>query len=159
MNRKPTKISRRTALRDIAAIGIGVPMAHLLGASTTTVDGAETNALGTMVSKPLFSTAERNRRWEAVRRIMAKPEWNLDALLTPSSSDTAYPRYLTQIGGRGGSADVIFPRDAVKPVYAYTGSGRNKNFWLKRLASWTSDGKLITTMTKVPNPSLPASKL
>jgi hypothetical protein len=60
-----------------------------------------------MVSKPMFSVAERNRRWEAILRIMANPQWNLDALLAPSSSDTAYPRYLTQIGGRGGSADVI----------------------------------------------------
>jgi Xaa-Pro aminopeptidase len=143
MNLNPTKISRRAALRDIAAIGISVPMAYLFSGSTTQVYGAETNAPGTMVSKPLFSTAERNRRWEAVRRIMAKPEWNLDAVITPSSSDTAYPRYLTQIGGRGGSADVIFPRDAVKPVYAYTGSGRNKSFWSKRLTPWTSDGKLV----------------
>ncbi|MBM4296869.1 MAG: M24 family metallopeptidase [Deltaproteobacteria bacterium] len=81
-------------------------------------------------------------RWEAIRRIMAKPQWNLDAILAPSSSDMAYPRYLTQIGGRGGSADVIFPRDAAKPVHAYTGSGRNKSFWSKRLTSWTADGNL-----------------
>ena len=128
MNVNPAKISRRAALRDIAAIGIGVPMAHLFDPSTMPVHGAETNAPGIMVSKPLFTIAERNRRWETVRRIMVKPEWNLDAVITPSSSDTAYPRYLTQIGGRGGSADVIFPRDAAKPVYAYTGSGRNKSF-------------------------------
>ncbi len=143
MNPNPTKISRRAALRDIAAIGIGVPMAHLFDPSTTPVHGAENNAPGIVISKPLFSIAERNRRWETVRRIMAKPEWNLDAVITPSSSDTAYPRYLTQIGGRGGSADVIFPRDAAKPVYAYSGSGRNKSFWSKRLTSWTSDGKLV----------------
>ena len=143
MNFNPAKISRRAALRDIAAIGIGVPMAHWFDALTTPAHGAETDAPGARVSKPLFSIAERNRRWEAVRRIMAKPQWNLDAVITPSSSDTAYPRYLTQIGGRGGSADVIFPRDVAKPVSAYTGSGRNKSFWSKRLTSWTSDGKLI----------------
>jgi Xaa-Pro aminopeptidase len=143
MNSNPAKISRRAALRDISALGIGVPMAHWFGALTTPAHGADTDAPGTMVSKPLFSLAERDRRWQAVRRIMAKPQWNLAALLAPSSGDTAYPRYLTQIGGRGGSADVIFPRDAANPVYAYTGSGRNKSFWSKRLGSWIADGKLV----------------
>jgi Xaa-Pro aminopeptidase len=137
------KISRRAALRNLSAISLGVPMAQMLGAATAQVHSAESQTAGVMVSKPMFSLAERNRRWQAIRRIMARPQWNLDALLAPSSSDTAYPRYLTQIGGRGGSADVIFPRDAAKPVYAYTGSGRNKSFWSKRLTSWTSDGKLI----------------
>ena len=136
-------ISRRAALRNISAIGIGVPMARLFGPSTPQVHSAESKAAGAVVSKPMFSVAERNRRWEAIRRIMARPQWNLDALLAPSSSDKAYPRYLTQIGGRGGSADVIFPRDAAKPVHAYTGSGRNKSFWSKRLGSWTADGKLV----------------
>ncbi len=137
------KISRRAALRNLSAIGLGVPMAQMIGAATAQVHSAESKTAGAMVSKPMFSLAERNRRWQAIRRIMARPQWNFDALLAPSSSDTAYPRYLTQIGGRGGSADVIFPRDAAKPVYAYTGSGRNKSFWSKRLTSWTSDGKLI----------------
>ena len=137
------KISRRAALRNISAIGIGVPMAQMFGPSTSQVHGAEAKSGGAMVSKPMFSLAERNRRWDAIRRIMARPQWNLDALLAPSSSDAAYPRYLTQIGGRGGSADIIFPRDAAKPALAYTGSSRNKSFWSKRLTSWTSDGKLI----------------
>ena len=96
-----------------------------------------------MISNPIFSVGERNRRWEAVRRIMAKPQWNLDAILAPGNSDKAYPRYLTQIGGRGGSADIVFPRDPSKPVFAFTGSGRNKAFWEKRLGSWRSDGKLV----------------
>ncbi len=78
-----------------------------------------------MVSKPIFSLAERNRRWEAVRRIMAKPQWNLDGIITPGGGDRAYTRYLTQIGGRGGSADVIFPHDASKPVHALPG-GRSQ---------------------------------
>jgi Xaa-Pro aminopeptidase len=137
------KISRRAALRNISAIGMGVPMAQIFGPSTPPVHGAEAKMAGAMTAKPNFSLAERNRRWEAIRRIMVKPQWNLDALLAPSSSDPAYPRYLTQIGGRGGSADVIFPREPSKPTHAYTGSGRNKSFWSKRLASWTSDGKLI----------------
>ena len=136
-------ISRRAALRNLSAISLGVPMVQMFGAATARVHGAESKAAGAVVSKPMFSLAERDRRWQAIRRIMARPQWNFDALLAPSSSDTAYPRYLTQIGGRGGSADVIFPREAAKPVYAYTGSGRNKSFWSKRLTSWTSDGTLI----------------
>jgi Xaa-Pro aminopeptidase len=78
-----------------------------------------------------------------IRRIMAKPQWNLDAILAPASGDTAYPRYLTQIGGRGGSADVIFPRDDSKPVHAIVSTARNQSFWEKRLDTWRSDGKLI----------------
>lgn len=137
------KISRRAALRNISAIGLGISTAQMFGPSTAQVHGAEAKSTGATVSKPMFSVTERNRRWDAIRRIMARPQWNLDALLAPSSSDIAYPRYLTQIGGRGGSADVIFPRDGAKPVYAYTGSGRNKSFWSKRLGSWTADGKLV----------------
>lgn len=136
-------ISRRAALRNISAIGISVPMAQMFGPWMSQVQGAESKSAGAIVSKPMFSVGERNRRWDAVRRIMAKPQWNLDALIAPGNGDTAYGRYLTQIGGRGGSADVIFPRDAAKPVHTYTGSGRNKSFWSKRLTSWTSDGKLV----------------
>ncbi|TAJ75139.1 hypothetical protein EPO44_22300, partial [bacterium] len=95
------------------------------------------------MAKPSFSRAERERRWAAVRRIMAKPQWNLDAIVAPASSDKVYPQYLTQIGGRGGSADVIFPRDDSKPVHAIVGTARNRSFWEKRLDSWRSDGKLI----------------
>ncbi|MGH7831217.1 MAG: hypothetical protein ACREP8_13690, partial [Candidatus Binatia bacterium] len=74
---------------------------------------------------------------------MTEPQWNLDALIAPGNSDPAYTRYLTQIGGRGGSADVIFPRDASKPAQALVGGGRNRRFWEKRLTSWTAGGKLV----------------
>jgi hypothetical protein len=94
------------------------------------------------VPNPSFSRAERDRR-TAVRRIMAKPQWNLDAILAPASSDKAYPQYLTQIGGRGGSADVIFPREDPKPVHALVAATRNRRFWEKRLSEWCSDGKLV----------------
>jgi Xaa-Pro aminopeptidase len=94
------------------------------------------------ISVPSFSVNERNRRWQAVRAIMAKPQWNLDAITTAGSSDRDYCRYLTQIGGRGASAEVILPRDPAKPVYALPGTGRNKAFWEKRLSAWTADGKL-----------------
>src|SRR5262245_17915448 len=136
------KISRRAALRNFSAIAAGISAIPLGSASKTSAHAAETKP-AVPVPKPLFSVAERDRRWNAIRRIMAEPQWNLDAILALSGSDTAYPRYLTQIGGRGGSADVIFPRDPGKPVYAYAGSGRNKTFWSKRLTSWTADGKLI----------------
>ena len=95
------------------------------------------------VSIPSFSINERNRRWQAVRAIMAKPQWNLDAITTAGSSDRDYCRYLTQIGGRGGSAEVIFPRDPAKAVYALPGTGRNRAFWQKRLSEWTADGQLV----------------
>ena len=94
------------------------------------------------VSTPSFSVGERDRRWQAVRSIMAKPQWNLDAITTAGSSDRDYCRYLTQIGGRGGSAEVIFPRDGAKPVYALPGGGRNFAFWQKRLSAWLADSKL-----------------
>jgi Xaa-Pro aminopeptidase len=74
---------------------------------------------------------------------MAKPQWNLDAITTAGSSDRDYCRYLTQIGGRGGSAEVIFPRDPAKAVYALPGTGRNRAFWQKRLSEWTADGQLV----------------
>jgi len=137
------KISRRAALRNISLFGVGLPLVQIGGEAELHPQTSESKSGGVMVAKPAFSVGERNRRWEAVRRIMTKPQWNLDALLAPSNGDTAYPRYLTQIGGRGGSADVILSREPAKPVYAFTGSGRNKSFWSKRLTSWTSDGKLV----------------
>jgi Xaa-Pro aminopeptidase len=137
------KISRRAVLRNISLFGMGLPMVQIVGESELHPQISESKSGGVMVAKPAFSVGERDRRWEAVRRIMAKPQWNLNALLAPSNSDGAYPRYLTQIGGRGGSADVILSRESSKPVFAFTGSGRNKSFWSKRLTSWTSDGKLV----------------
>ena len=137
------KISRRAALRNISLCGLSLPLVQMVSDSKLHAQSLDPKPAGTIVSKPVFTVAERNRRWEAVRRIMTKPQWNLDALLAPGNGDTAYPRYLTQIGGRGGSAEVIFPRDVSKPVFAFTGSGRNKSFWSKRLVSWTADGKLV----------------
>jgi Xaa-Pro aminopeptidase len=137
------KISRRAALRNISLFGLCLPMVEMLRGSELYAQSVEPKSGGSMVSKPTFSLAERDRRWEAVRRLMAKADWNLDVLLAPADGDMAYPRYLTQVGGRGGSADVLFPRDRSKPVYALTGGGRNRSFWSERLASWTSDGKLV----------------
>lgn len=135
------KISRRALLRQVSLAGASLPLASLLRAESAAQEGKE--APGVAVFKPSFSVSERDRRWGAIRRIMARPEWNLDAIIALGSADTAYPRYLTQIGGRGGSADVVFTRDAAKPVHALLPTERNKTFWEARLAVWRADGRLI----------------
>lgn len=142
-NRSPFFSSRRAFLQSLATTSATLP---LLRASLTSLGDAhaadvKNDKINVMI--PIFSRAERERRWSAVRRIMAKPQWNLDAILAPASGDTAYPRYLTQIGGRGGSADVIFPRDDSKPVHALVSTARNRAFWENRLNAWRSDGKLV----------------
>lgn len=142
-NQSPFFSSRRAFLQSLATTSATLP---LLGASVTSLGDAhaadvKNDKINVMI--PIFSRAERERRWSAVRRIMAKPQWNLDAILAPASGDTAYPRYLTQIGGRGGSADVIFPRDDSKPVHALVSTARNRAFWENRLNAWRSDGKLV----------------
>src|SRR5262249_31571599 len=120
--------SRRAFLQGLAFSGAVLPLLPEVisfGAETP----AASNSLGQIgIANPSFSRAERDRRWAAIRRVMARSQWKLDVILAPASSDTAYPRYLTQIGGRGGSADVIFPRDESKPVYALTPTARNRSF-------------------------------
>ena len=106
--------SRRTFLQRLAAASIALPTLPGIVLSADPARAADANTGQIQIANPIFSRAERDRRWAAVRRAMAKPQWNLDAILAPTSGDTAYPRYLTQIGGRGGSADVIFARDEVK---------------------------------------------
>jgi Xaa-Pro aminopeptidase len=136
--------SRRVFLRRLASVGIVIPLVSELTPLPNQAHAAAT-INGFNVTNPSFSRNERDRRWAEIRRIMAKAQWNFDAILAPASGDTAYPRYLTQIGGRGGSADVIFPRDDVKPVYAVVGTARNRSFWDKRLESWRTDGTLIVS--------------
>lgn len=135
--------SRRSFLQKIAATGIVLPLLPGLDSSPNESVAAEAKTGQIQIANPSFSRVERDRRWIAVRRVMAKPQWNFDAIFAPASGDTAYPRYLTQIGGRGGSADVIFPRDDTKPVHAIVSTARNRSFWEKRLDAWRSDGKLI----------------
>src|SRR5437868_10488833 len=135
--------SRRSFLQKIAATGIVLPLLPGLDSSLNESVAAEAKTGQIQIANPSFSRVERDGRWIAVRRVMAKPQWNFDAIFTPASGDTTYPRYLTQIGGRGGSADVIFPRDGSKPVHAIVSTARNRDFWEARLDSWRSDGKLI----------------
>lgn len=44
------------------------------------------------VAAPVFTRGERDRRWSTVRRIMARPSWNLDALIAPAVGDSSYHR-------------------------------------------------------------------
>ena len=135
--------SRRAFLRGLTSTSITLPFLPALRSSPKEAGAAELTPGQIQVTNPSFSRAERDRRWATIRRIMAKPQWNLDAILAPASGDSAYPRYLTQIGGRGGSADVIFPRADSKPVHAIVSTARNQTFWEKGLDAWRSDGKLI----------------
>jgi hypothetical protein len=64
------KISRRRVLRDISLFGAGLPIAHMAAGSELRAQPVDSKPGGAMVSKPIFSLAERNRRWEAVRRII-----------------------------------------------------------------------------------------
>jgi len=142
-NRSPFFSSRRAFLQSLATTSAALPLLPASLGSLEDAHAAEGKNDKINVMNPIFSRAERERRWSAVQRIMAKPQWNLDAILAPASGDTAYPRYLTQIGGRGGSADVIFPRDDSKPVHALVSTARNRAFWENRLNAWRSDGKLV----------------
>jgi Xaa-Pro aminopeptidase len=142
-NRSAFFSSRRAFLQSLATAGAALPLLPASFESLKAAHAAETKSDKINIMNPAFSGAERERRWTAVRRIMAKPQWNLDAILAPASGDTAYPRYLTQIGGRGGSTDVILPRDDSKPVHALVSTARNRIFWENRLKVWRSDGKLV----------------
>lgn len=143
LRRSAGTISRRAALRNISLTTLGLSLIDHGFGSAASLSAAEP-ALGEFaVAHPMFTAAERDRRWELVRRAMARPEWNLDAILAPGSGDAAYTRYLTQIGGRGGSADVVFPRDGSKSAHAAVGTERNKIFWQARLGAWLSDAKLV----------------
>lgn len=130
--------TRRAWLQSVSLTGL-LP---LLPAATAHAGTRDPDERGVTVARPAFSIAERDRRWAAVRAIMALPQWNLHAILTTNPGDEAYARYLTQIGGRGGGADVIFPRDS-STVFALVDGRRNQNFWEARLAEWRADGKLV----------------
>jgi Xaa-Pro dipeptidase len=80
------------------------------------------------IPRPLFSLAERDRRWSRAREAMAKE--NLDALLAPATLEEGDTLYLTQVGGRTKEAWVVFARDPAKPILALVESNRVKSFWL-----------------------------
>jgi Xaa-Pro aminopeptidase len=146
------RVTRRQALQSA---GLAVPVMALAACGGTAPASASpkptaggsasaSSASGFHVSTPIFTKAERDRRWAAVRSTMGRAPWQFEALLVPAMSDQAYVQYLTQIGGRGGGAELIFPRDPNKPAVALTGSARNLAFWKQRLAQWADDKLMLS---------------
>jgi Xaa-Pro aminopeptidase len=137
-------LSRRTLLTASAA-GLVLP-APVLSMTSASAQGGKAALVEFNVSSSSFSVAERDRRWSAVRAVMARPQWNLDAIITAISDESGnYARYLTQVGGRPGSegaAEVIFPRDPAQSVYVQLGQARNRDVWKARDKDWVADGKL-----------------
>jgi Xaa-Pro aminopeptidase len=80
------------------------------------------------IPKPIFTLAERDRRWSVVRQNMERER--LDALIAPATQEQGDVLYLTQLGGRTREAWAIFPQDSKKPVLALVESNRVKSFWL-----------------------------
>lgn len=87
---------------------------------------------------PRFSLAERDRRWSALRTLMAKE--NIDVIVCPSNTGhstdfQANSRYLSHCGG-GGDADisVVFPLDGEVTVAATSADPR----WTM-VQNWVSD--------------------
>lgn len=89
---------------------------------------------------PLFSLAERDRRWRRVRELMA--EHGIDILLAPPnnnemvgsvSSANADARYLTQFGMNGETAACVFPLEG--RVIGFAGPS------VKLAAGWLEDAR------------------
>ena len=141
--------SRRTILTGSAA-GLVLPAQFTARSARAGV----TPSLDFHVSTTSFSAAERDRRWAAVRSIMARPAWNLDAIITVSSDPGGnYARYLTQAGSRPGNdsaSEVVFPRDPAQPVYVQVGSQRNRDRRKSRNEQWFADGKLVISADEGP---------
>ena len=143
-----TGFSRRQMLQRAAAASVGLPLVQTLTAGRAYAQG-QTSLPAFTVPSPVFSLAERNRRWAAVRANMAKPGWNLDAIITAGSDALGNnARYLTQITIQKYSQDapaVLFPRDSAKAVVAHISGTRHVEEWTHRLESgrWLSDGKLV----------------
>ena len=149
-----TGFSRRQLLRRAAAAGVGLPFASAVGRAAgpggVRAPGAPPAPLPAFtVPSPVFSLAERNRRWAAIRANMAKPQWNLDAIITAGSDALGnHARYLTQIVIQKYSQaapEVLFPRDPATPVVAHISGARHVEEWTRRLkpGGWLSDGMLV----------------
>lgn len=143
------RFSRRRMLQTAAAAGVGLPLGHAWGAGSAVLAQGRPATPAFYTPRPDFSLTERNRRWAAVRANMAKPQWNLDAIITAGSDGLGNnARYLTQIfisKYSQASPEVIFPRDPAKPVIANISGARHVEEWTRRLApkGWLSDGKLV----------------
>lgn len=151
-NNSPDNFSRRQILTAAGVAGAALPLVHSFPAGTA---HAQTQAglygpLPTInISLPSFSVAERDRRWAAVRSVMAEPQWDLDAIITCFSDEWGNnARYLTQVAMvrySGGGPQVVFPRDPDKTVRAQVGGTRHRDEWISRLndgGDWLADGKM-----------------
>ncbi|MEW5984552.1 MAG: M24 family metallopeptidase [Acidobacteriota bacterium] len=147
-DRRAMGVSRRRMLQAAAAAGAGLPLAQELGGGGPLFAQSRPAQLPFYTPRPEFSLEERNRRWAAVRANMAKPQWNLDAIVTVGSDGLGNnARYLTQIfisKYSQAAPEVLFPRDPAKPVVAHISGARHVTEWTRRLApnGWLSDGKL-----------------
>jgi Xaa-Pro aminopeptidase len=88
---------------------------------------------------PRFSLAERDRRWDKVRKLMARD--GLDAILCLTNSSSwdhghANGRYLSAIGGNAAQVSVVFPLQGT--VTAVTGAIPATDYWLKS-QDWVTD--------------------
>jgi Xaa-Pro aminopeptidase len=137
------EMSRRSMMQGAVAL----PATTMLGTQALAQGPAPAIAFNPRTWS--FSIAERDRRWGAVRAIMARPQWNLDAIITAVSDlpgNTS--RYLTQIGmrpGGGDGAEVIFPRDPAKTVSVQVSGARFRDFWKTHAGGWMVDGKLTVS--------------
>jgi Xaa-Pro aminopeptidase len=136
-------------LQSVAAAGVGLPLVPTeSGRDVVAVQGLP-RLPPFKVPTPVFSLAERNRRWAAVRANMARAQWNLDAIITAGSDALGNnARYLTQIVIQKYSQtapEVLFPRDPSKPVIGHITGARHVEEWTRRLqpGGWLSDGKLV----------------
>jgi hypothetical protein len=140
-------VSRRDVLRGVAAAGLGTSLAPLsLPFSLGSVEASAAELPSFSVATATFSSAERDRRWAAVRAIMGRPQWALDAIVTVDSDKGDYARYLTQIGNRpgGGSGpEVIFPRNPAQAVHVQLDTARGRDVWQERVRDWSKDGRLV----------------
>ncbi len=140
-------LSRRQMLTRTAAAGAALPLAHAFSGGDLNAQGQSALPAFTQTS-PIFSLAERDRRWAAVRASMARPQWNLDAIITVVSDEVGLnARYLTQVGlvrYSGGGPQVLFPRDAARTVIVQASAARHVEEWTARLkeGGWLADGKM-----------------
>jgi Xaa-Pro dipeptidase len=86
---------------------------------------------------PQLSLAERDRRYQNVRREMARQ--GIDCLLLPANSGRweqlqADSRYLTSIGGFATEVFTVFPLEDEPTAYVF-----NRAAWWKRAQGWISD--------------------
>ena len=152
---KSMGVSRRGLLRSAAVTTVAAPALSNFNAAPASAEQVDSNTLAG--SRVTFSIIERNRRWAAVRSVMASPKWNLDAIVAGSPVVDAggdqlpvgFDRYLAQLGGAedpGAFGPVVFPRDASQSVQVILNDGGSIPFWNARgLNQWTADGSLVLT--------------